>query len=210
MNIQGLAGLSPTYSTKWSPQNTVNTVAGGAQTPATSSSTQVTISEQAKALAASEDAAAARLAHIKTKPAVQRTDEEAAFVQANDKQLADILAKDPQTRSADEISYMQKAGGLVNTMANLTADEKKLYDELVAKGDTEAVRGLNLVALARMNSGDVTLPNGKTFDPTKAPITADNIRQLFSQMFVGSDGQDAKSFEALAKYLDTAKTATSA
>ena len=210
MNIQGLAGLSPTYSTKWSPQNTVNTGTGGAQTPATSSSTQVTISEQAKALAASEDAAAARLAHIKTKPAVQRTDEETAFVQANDKQLAGILAKDPQTRSADEISYMQKASGLVNTMANLTADEKKLYDELVAKGDTEAVRGLNLVALARMNSGDVTLPNGKTFDPTKTTITADNIRQLFSQMFVGSDGQDAKSFEALAKYLDTAKTATSA
>ena len=119
-----------------------------------------------------------------------------------DAHLAEIGAKDPTTQTAEDIDATQKAGGFVNTMAKLSPAEKKLYDELVAKGGTDAVRGMNLLALSRMGGADVTLPNRKTFDPGKTAITADNVRRLFSQMFAGSDGADAKSLEALASYLD--------
>ena len=113
-----------------------------------------------------------------------------------------VQSKDPKTQTAEDIDDMQKTGGFVNTMANLSPVEKQLYNELVAKGDTDAVRGMNLLALSRMDGGDVTLPNGRTFDPGKTEITANNVRQLFSQMFVSADDQGAKSFEALASYLD--------
>lgn len=62
---------------------------------------------------------------------------------------------------------------------------------------------MNLFSLSRTGGGEVTLPNGRTFDPGNTAITRDNVRQLFSQMFVGTDGQDAKSFDALAAHLDT-------
>ena len=93
-------------------------------------------------------------------------------------------------------------------MANLSPDEKKLYNELVAKGETEAVRAMNLLALSRMGGGEVTLPDGTSFDPAKTAITPDNIRKLFSKMFVSDDSQDARSFEALASYLDGRQNAT--
>lgn len=111
-------------------------------------------------------------------------------------------------QTAEDLDRMQKAGGLVNTMANLSPDEKKLYNELVAQGNTEAVRGMNLLALSRMGGGEVTLPDGTSFDPAKTAITPENIRKLFSQMFVSNDGQDARSFEALASYLDARGSAT--
>lgn len=205
MNIQRFAGTTQPYSAAWTPHSAATataTATTGAQAASTSSSAQVTLSDQARALLSSDSAVAARLDSIKSKPAVERSDEEVAFLQRNDKQFAEIIAKDPRARTADEIDCMQKAGGLVNTMANLTSEEKQLYDELVAKGDTEAVRGMNLIALSRMNSGDVTLPGGKTFDPTQTGISADTVRKLFSQMFVSQDGHDARSFEALAKCLD--------
>lgn len=163
--------------------------------------TQVTLSGQAKALASS-DAVQSRLDQIKATPAAQRSSEDVDFLYKNDPRLAEIRAKGQQAQTADDIDYMQKTGGFVNTMANLSPAEKQLYDELVAKGETEAVRGMNLLAMSRMMGGDVTLPNGKTFDPTHTEITADNVRQLFSQMFADADGADARSFEALASYLD--------
>lgn len=207
MNIQGFAGIAQTYGsygTAWTKQGSAT--AGTDAT--TSSKTQVSISDQAKALASSDSAVADRLEGIKAKPAVQRTAEDTEFLQRHDTRLAEIAAKDINTRTADEVDYVQKAGGFVNTMANLSPQEKKLYDELVASGNTEAARGMNLIAMSRMNGGDVTLPNGATFDPTQTDISVDNIRKLFSQMFVGADGQDAKSFDALAKYLDSRLSAS--
>jgi hypothetical protein len=165
--------------------------------------TKLSISDQAKTMAASDaQDIQKRLDAIKTKPAAERTPEESDFVLKNDSRLAQIAAKGQNTLTADDVDYMQKAGGFVNTMSNLSPSEKNLYDELVAKGNTEAVRGMNLIALSRMGSGDVTLPNGKTFDPRKTEITSENIRTLFSKMFVSSDGQAARSFETLASYLD--------
>lgn len=199
MNIQGFAEINRIDGTYGIAQDrkaatTVATEATG---------TQVSLSDRARALSASDSALTARLEGIKAKPAILRSAEEADFVRHNDKRLAELSAIDPQARTADEVSYLQKAGGFVNTMANLSPAEKALHDELVAKGDTEAVRGMSLIALSRMGGGDVTLSHGRTFDPTQTPITADNVRQLFSQMVVGTDGQDARSFDALATYLDS-------
>lgn len=206
MMIQGSSVTSylPSYATNMR-QNPL----GKGSSPSTSTSdagVQLSISDQAKSMAAGDTQDInARLDAIKAKPAVQRTAEESEFVVKNDSRLAQIVAKGHNHQTAEDVDYVQKTGGFVNTMANLSPNEKKLYDQLVEQGNTDAVRGMNLIALSRMGSGDVTLPNGKTFDPTQTEITAQNIRALFSQMFVSSDGQDARSFEALASHLDGKK-----
>ena len=53
-----------------------------------------------------------------------------------------------------------------------------------------------------MGGQQVTLPNGKTFDPTNTEVTAANIQTLFKQMFVDPSGNTDRQFEALASYLD--------
>lgn len=165
---------------------------------------KVSISSAARALLAGESAANdPRLAEIKSKPGVERSAADTEYLQTHDKRLAEINAKDPQTLTADEIDYQQKAGGFVNTMANLSASEKALYDELVAAGDYAAAEGMNLIALARQGMGgqQVTLPDGSRFDPTTTEITPENIRKLFTPMFVDTDGSSAQRLEALASYL---------
>lgn len=170
---------------------------------------KITISANARTLLESEQAAEdpsiqRRLDEIKAKPAVERSDDEVAFLHQNDQQLAAILAKDEKTRTADEIDYMQKATGFVNTMAELTPTEKALFDKLVAQGDWEAAQGFFLVGMARVGMGgqQVTLPDGRSFDPATTEVTADNIRNLFKQMFVDPSGQTDRQFEALAAALE--------
>ena len=196
MNIQGFGSIAQAYTAGASTPVKSSQDSSDSRPAALVVGTSVSISNEA--------AVRARFDGIVSKPATQRTEADTAFLQKNDNKFADILAKDVDKRTADDIDYMQKTGGLVNTMANLSPGEKKLYDELVAKGDTEAVRGMNLVALSRVGGGNVTLPNGAVFDPAKTELTAKNVRDLFSQMFVGTDGQDQRSFDALASYLDGA------
>ncbi len=167
------------------------------------SGTKLTISDQANAMVASDSQGVqAKLDAIKTKPAVERTSDDTDFLLKNDSRLAQITAKGQKAQTAEDVDYVQKAGGFVNTMANLSPSEKKLYNQMVADGNTDAANGMNLIALSRTGSGNVTLPNGQTFNPGKTEITAQNIRNLFSQMFVSTDGQNARSFDALASYLD--------
>lgn len=174
-----------------------------AATPATLAD-KVSISSAARALLASDAGVEARLEQIKSKPAVERSAADTEYLLANDKRLAEIRAKDPQTLTADEVDYTQKAGGFVNTMANLSSAEKALYDEMVAAGNNAAVEGMNLIALARQGMGgqQVTLPDGSSFDPTTTEISPENIRKLFTAMFVDSDGSSAKRLAALAGYLE--------
>jgi hypothetical protein len=107
-------------------------------------------------------------------------------------------------RTADEIDDMQKAGGFVNTMAYLSPKEKQLYNELVSSGNTLALQGLSLIAMSRVGSEDaeVTLPNGKSFNPNRTEITPDNIQNLFKLMFVDKTGDSQRSFDALASFLN--------
>lgn len=208
MIVQGF-GSTAAYSAVKSTQAKQNPLMAPSPSNAQVSETKLTISEQAKVMAASDTQdVQAKLDAIKAKPAVERMSDDTDFLLKNDSRFAQIAAKDDKTRTAEELDYMQKAGGFVNTMANLSPSEKKLYDQLIAEGNTDAAIGMNLIAMSRMGSGNVTLPNGQTFDPGKTEITAQNIRNLFSQMFVSTDGQNARSFDALASYLDANATAS--
>lgn len=174
---------------------------------------KVSISDAAKAMLAGapsthELSIEKRLDAIKLKPALERTPEETEYVDQNDTRFAElkdkIAASGFESLTADEVDYMQKAAGFVNTMAELSPKERALYDELVAKGLHEAAGGLLLVGMSRIGMGgqQVTLPNGRSFGPTSTEVTADNIRNLFRYMFVDPSGNTDRQFEALASYLE--------
>lgn len=172
-------------------------------------SSEVSISTTARALLASEQTSAnaevaQRLAEIKKRPGVERSPADYDYLRAHDQRFVELGERDPKTWTADEVDYMQQAGGFVNTMAKLSPKEKAMYDQLVAEGNWQAAEGLNLVAMARMGPDDqeVTLPDGKVFNPNRTEVMADNIRKLFRQMFVDPSGQTDRSFEALASWLD--------
>lgn len=177
---------------------------------------KVSLSEAARAMMANMPPAVdseiqKRLDAIKAKPGVERTQADSEYLAKNDPRYVALLDKikaygpnGTDALTADELDYMQKAGGFVNTMAELSPKEKALYDELLAKGDREAAHGLLKVGMARigMSGQQVTLPNGKTFDPGNTEITAANIRNLFRHMFVDPSGATDRQFAALASYLD--------
>lgn len=206
MIIQGF-GNAAVYAAVKPTQTKQNPLMGSSPSNAQVSETKLTISDQAKAMAASDNQnVQTKLDAIKAKPVVERTSDDTDFLLKNDSRLAQIAAKGEKAQTAEDLDYMQKAGGFVNTMANLSPNEKKLYDKLVSQGNTDAVNGMNLIALSRMGSEKVTLPNGQTFDPRNTEITPQNIRNLFSKMFVSTDGQNARSFDALASFLDANPT----
>lgn len=152
-----------------------------------------------------------RIAEIKSRPGVERSPTDHEYLAEHDQRYGELLEKIKahgmnglEALTADELDYMQKAGGMVNTMAYLSTGEKALYDEMVAQGNQEAANGLLLVGMSRigMEGQQVTLPNGQTFDPTATEVTAANIRNLFKYLFVDPSGNTDRTFEALASYLD--------
>lgn len=217
MVIQGLSNAFAAYAAMKAPpaqrQTTAESSANLADT--------VRISDAAKAMLASSQSSTQdreiqnRLDSIKAKPGVERTEEDTAYLFKHDKRFVELQEKMKASGlegfdalTADEVDYMQKAGGFVNTMAELSPKEKALYDELVSKGNHEAAHGLMLVGMSRigLHGQQVTLPNGKVFDPTNTEVTADNIRNLFRNMFVDSSGNIDRQFDALASYLSTRET----
>lgn len=188
-----------------------------APTPAADESDKVLLSETAKALLSDagttlgEQDVQSRLDAIKSKPAVQRTSAETDFVNSNDTRLKEIQAKSRrgglESLMSDELDYMQKAGGFVSLMANLSPHERALYDDLTASGQKDAAHGLRLIALARtdMNGQQVTLPNGRTFDPTNTALTGESVRELYRFMIVDPSGASDRAFSALATALDQRK-----
>lgn len=157
-----------------------------------------------------------RIDAIKAKPGIERTQQDVDYLYAHDKRFAEIRDKSrdyggPESLSADELDYLQKSAGFVNTMAELSTSEKTLYDELVAQGNTEGAAALNLIAMSRIGMGgrQITLHNGQSFDPTATEITADNVRNLFRHLHVDSSGQTDRLFESLAAYLERRDEATS-
>ncbi|WP_374480902.1 hypothetical protein [Zoogloea sp.] len=185
------------------------------QTPAASSANPadtVRISQTARdALAASapssatndDGGVAARLAEIRTHGPVNRSAEDQAYLFANDKRLAEIAAqgKSPDALTADDLDYLQKATGLVNTMANLSPAEKALYDKAVASGNKEAAAGIGQIALTRMMGHTAGGANGTTYDPLNTVITAANIEKYFSHSIVDPSGKAAANFQALIQFL---------
>lgn len=194
----------------------------GLPSPAANHADKVSISDAAKARLAesqastSEQQIQSRIEAIKAKPAVERTQADYNYLAEHDRRLAELQDKIKtsgwKSLSADEVDYLQKAGAFVNTMAELSPQEKALYDELVANGNQEAAQGLMLVAMARVGTHDqqVTLPDGRSFDPGSTEVSAGNIRNLFNSMFDDPSGETDHQFEALASYLDQRKTADQA
>lgn len=178
--------------------------------------TRVTISQAAReALTAAQAAEPkneieARLAKIKATSAMERTADDTNFLWENDKRLAEIGAKDFASRTADEIDYMQKAGGFVNTMQNLSAEEKALYDELVAKGEMEAAGAITAIALIRNMGHTAGGVEGTTYDPINTTITAENILKFFKHSIVDPTGKSNAQFQALIRYLQVRETETAA
>ncbi len=216
MNVQGSNNVSATLF------GASRDVARRVTAPsfAASDGAKVTISDAAKTLSAAGgstgggDGMQARLDAIKAKPIVQRTAEEAAFVQTHDERLAGILAQiksngpgGADRLSADDLSYMQKASGFVNTMGNLSSKEKALYDEAVARGDQGAAQGLRMIALGRegMQGKSVTLADGRTFDPINTELTGNSVRTMYKYLFAGNDFDPA--FDALGAFLDRKQAA---
>jgi hypothetical protein len=165
----------------------------------------VHISSAARAaLAAEGDASVeAKLASIRARGPINRSEADQAYLFTHDKRLADITAqgKPPEKLTADELDYMQKATGLVNTMANLSPAEKALYDKAVASGNTAAAAGISQIALVRM-MGNTAGGGGATYDPLNTDITAANVERYFSHSIVDPTGQAKAGFTALIAFLN--------
>lgn len=180
-------------------------------TPLANIAATVRISQAAReALVASSSSAAnidksveARLAEIRAKGGVNVTQEEHDYLFANDKKLAEITAqgKSPDQLTADELDYMQKATGMVNTFANLSSAEKALYDKAVASGNKEAAAGISQVAFIRMMGHTAGGADGTTYDPLNTEITSANIEKFFSHSIVDPTGKAQSQFQALIQFL---------
>lgn len=143
----------------------------------------------------------ARLAEIRASGPVNRSQEDHDFLFANDKRLAEISAKSYNSRTADDIDYMQKATGLVNTFAHLSSAEKALYDKAVASGNTEAADGIAQIALIRQGGEMAGGANGTTYNSRTTEITAANIEKFFSHSIVDPTGNAMSKFQALIQFL---------
>ena len=166
----------------------------------------VHISSAARAaLAAEGDASVeAKLASIRARGPINRSEADQAYLFTHDKRLAEIAAqgKPPEKLTADELDYMQKATGMVNTMANLSPTEKALYDKAVASGNTAAAAGISQIALVRMMGHTAGGAGGATYDPLNTAITAANVERYFSHSIVDPTGQAKAGFQALIAFLN--------
>lgn len=206
MNIQSTSALLLSPVSARSPSRQYSTLARqyAAASPANTADT-VRISQAAReALVASNNnqSIEARLAEIRAKGPVNRNQEDQNFLFANDKRLAEITAqgKPAEKLTAEELDYVQKANGFVNTLANLSSAEKALYDKAMTSGNADAAAAIAQIALIRMGeiAGDA---NGTTYDPRNTEITAANIEKYFSHSIVDPSGNAASKFQALIRFL---------
>ena len=220
MTISGYtSNMSDSYTLKSKQQSIASSESNSVANSTDSSYTDsLTISDAAKVLLSNPQSSAAddetiqkRLDAIKVKPAVERSAEETEFISKNDKRFAEIQEKRKnngfESLKADDMDYVQKAAGMVNTMAMLSTKEKALYDDLISKGNHEAARGLMLVGMSRigMEGQQITLENNLSFNPIDTELTAETIRNLFKQVFVSDSKNTDSAFDALASYLEQNK-----
>ena len=213
MIIQGYNNIAAAYGKSQKPaierQNMPTATASLADKVSISAAARAQLEAGQKTTANAE--VQKRIAEIKSRPNVERSPADFEYLEKHDQRYGELLEKIKtngmngwEALTADELDYMQKASGMVNTMAYLSSGEKALFDEMVAQGNREAATGLLLVGMSRigMEGQQVTLPNGQSFDPTSTEVTAANIRNLFKYMFVDPSGNTDRSFEALASFLD--------
>lgn len=182
---------------------TASQTAAPADTVSISRAARAAFEASSSVATASADSVDARLAEIRARGPVNRSQEDQDFLFANDKRLAEITAqgKPHEQLTADELDYVQKATGLVNTFANLSPAEKALYDKAVTSGNTEAAAGIAQIALVRMMGHTAGGANGTTYDPLNTEITAANIEKYFSHSIVDPSGNAQSRFQALIQFL---------
>jgi len=210
MIIQGLKNIASSYGATFQSSKMRQASPASSGFSAKNADT-VSISNKAReAFAASSDPASAadkaiedRLASIRAKGPINRSQEDQEFLFANDKRLAEIKAqgKSPDQLTAEDLDYMQKATGLVNTFANLSSAEKALYDKAVASGNTDAAAGIAQIAMVRMMGHTAGGANGTTYDPLNTEITTANIEKYFSNSIIDPTGNAQSKFQALIQYL---------
>lgn len=174
-----------------------------------SSETKVTISQyglDASASAQNDTWIKSELARIKSLPpeAGYRTEHDMDFLAAHDEKFAEIQNKILKriNLTAAETDYEERMKGFVNTMKYLSDDAKALYDELVARGNTDAAGGVKFIGFRRATEGhSAGGPNGMTFDAINTEITPQNIRNLFSHGMANPPEEILRSLEALTQYL---------
>lgn len=193
---------TPRQTPSTSPANIADTVSIS-RTAREAFAASNTSSSSSSTAANSDKSVEARLAEIRARGPVNRSQEDHDFLFANDKRLAEITAqgKPHEQLTADELDYVQKATGLVNTFANLSSAEKALYDKAVASGNTEAAAGIAQIALVRMMGHTAGGANGTTYNPLKTEITVANIEKYFSHSIVDPSGNAASKFQALIQFL---------
>lgn len=177
-------------------------------TAQTDTTDTVTISKAAQDALASSNASNeidAQLAAIKAKDPMSRTADDVAFMQANDPKLAANLYKNNHNipLTAEEIDYDQKTMGFVNSFALLSDSEKALYDKAVASGNPEAAAAISMIALTRTMGHTAGGKDGATYDPIDTEITADNVRRYFSYSIVDPTGKAQSQFDALVRFLES-------
>jgi len=194
---------SPRQTATTSPVNTADTVSISKAAREALAASNASSSSSSSGAANVDKSVEARLAEIRAKGPVNRSKEDHDYLFANDKRLAEITAqgKSADKLTADELDYMQKATGLVNTFANLSPAEKALYDKAVASGNTEAAAGIGKIALVRMMGHTAGGANGTTYDPLNTEITAANIEKYFSHSIIDPTGNAQSQFQALIQFL---------
>lgn len=211
MNVQSTPALASFATEVRSPSTRHSVAASSANTVDTlhvSQAAREALATSVSFSATSGDASVeAKLAAIKAKDALSRTQEEQEYVRANDKRLAEITAqgRPPEKLTADDVDYMQKAAGFVNTFANLSTAEKALYDKAVASGNTEAAAAISKIAMTRM-SPTAGGANGTSYDPINTEITAANIEKFFRHSFVDPTGKTQAQFQTLIQFLQDNST----
>ncbi|MEI7430109.1 MAG: hypothetical protein WCL27_06600 [Betaproteobacteria bacterium] len=206
MIVQSTSALPFANAAARSPsirQTLAGSMANTADTVRISQAARVAFAASSSSSAANNDKSVeARLADIRARGPVNRSQEDQEFLFANDKRLAEITAqgKPPEKLTAEELDYVQKATGFVNTFAKLSSTEKTLYDKAVSSGNAEAAAGIAQIALIRMGhmAGGA---NGTTYDPLNTELSAANIAKYFSHSIVDSTGEAQSKFQALIQFL---------
>lgn len=207
MNVQSTTSVLPftsaaARSSSIARQNLVVSTVNSADIVRISQAARDAFAASASSATANNDRSVEpRLTDIRARGPMNRSQEDHDFLVANDRRLAEISAKSYNTRTADEIDYMQKSTGFVNTFAHLSSAEKAQYDKAVASGNTAAAEGLAQIALIRQGGKMAGGANGTTYNSRTTEITAANIEKFFSHSIVDPTGNALSKFQALIHFL---------
>lgn len=122
---------------------------------------------------------------------------------ANDKKFADLWAKQNcgVGLTSAELDYLEKKSDLPNTMAFLSTDERRLYDELITKGNRDAADGISAIAHIRFG-GLIGGESRVAYDPNNTAITPENIRRFFMGSILDPYGVIQSRLQTLANYME--------